>query len=200
MALATFPDGRLPDPIEAARIASNLFAAGQETTVRLLATAMRRIGDDPALQQTLRERRELIPNFVEETLRVEGPTKGSFRLARRSASLGGVEIPAGTVVMVLRGAASRDGRRFECPAEFHVDRPNARQHIMFGHGIHTCPGAPLARSEARVTIERFLDRTDVIEIDEARHGPIDAREYDFLPSYMFRGLVDLHITYTPAGA
>ena len=199
MALNTFPDGRLPDPIEAARIASNLFAAGQETTVRLLATAMRRLAEQADLQQRLRDNRELIPNFVEEALRTEGPTKGSFRLARTSTNVGGVDIPAGTVVMVLRGAASRDGRRFERPGEFQMDRRNARQHIMFGHGIHTCPGAPLARSEARVTIERFLDRAEQIGIDESHHGPAGDRRYQFLPSYMFRGLVDLHLDYTPAG-
>jgi cytochrome P450 len=97
--------------------------------------------------------------------------------------------------MVLRAAASRDPRRFECPAQFQVERPNARQHIMFGHGIHTCPGAPLARSEARVILERFFDRTEHIDIDESVHGPAGARHYDFLPSYMFRGLTNLHITY-----
>jgi cytochrome P450 len=198
MARATFPDGTLPDPIEGARIASNLFAAAQETTVRLLATALQRIADHPDLQQRLRDHRELLPNFVEETLRTEGPTKGSFRLARVSTTLGGVDIPAGTTVMVLRGAASRDPRRFEYPAEFRVDRPNARQHIMFGHGIHTCPGSPLARSEVRVSLERLFDRTTRIAIAEDQHGPTGSRRYEYLPSYMFRGLVRLHLELTPS--
>ena len=83
-ALATtrFPNGDLPEVIDVVRVATNVFAAGQETTVRLLGTALQLIGDRPELQQLLRERRDLIPNFVEETLRMEAPVKGDFRLAR----------------------------------------------------------------------------------------------------------------------
>jgi cytochrome P450 len=197
MANARFSDGSTPDPIDAARIASNLFAAGQETTVRLLGAALQRIAEQPALQQLLRDNRELIPNFVEETLRTDDPAKGSFRMARKSTRIADVDIPAGTIVMVLRGAASRDPRRFDCPAEFQVERPNARQHLGFGHGIHTCPGAPLARSEARVSIERLFDRTEGITISEEMHGPRGTRRYEYLPSYMHRGLVRLHLDVTP---
>ena len=82
MATATFPDGSIPEAIDVARIAANLFAAGQETTVRLFGTALQRIGDDPELQQQLRDHRELVPNFVEECLRIESPVKGDFRLPR----------------------------------------------------------------------------------------------------------------------
>ena len=81
--------------------------------------------------------------------------------APRSA---GVEIPAGGTVMLVPGACNRDPRLFDDPATFDIDRPNARQHIAFGHGIHTCAGAPLARAEGRVTINRFLDRTTDITI------------------------------------
>ena len=89
MANATFPDGSIPEAIDVARIAANLFAAGQETTVRLFGTAMQRIGDDPVLQQRLREHRELVPNFVEECLRIESPVKGDFRLARVTSESAG---------------------------------------------------------------------------------------------------------------
>jgi cytochrome P450 len=101
--------------------------------------------------------------------------------------------------MVLNGAANRDPRRFECPAEFHIDRPNARSHIAFGHGIHTCPGAPLARSEVRVSIERLLDRMAGIRISEAAHGPAGARRYDYVPTYILRGLSRLNLEFTPVG-
>jgi len=120
MATAAFPDGSTPDVLDVARIAANLFAAGQETTVRLFGTALQRIGDDPTLQQRLRDRRDLVPHFVEECLRIESPVKGDFRLARVTTEVGGVTIPAGTTVMVVNGAANRDPRRFECPAEFDV--------------------------------------------------------------------------------
>ena len=73
--------------------------------------------------------------------------------------------------MLVNAAANRDPRRYECPAEFDVTRTNARTHLAFGHGAHTCPGAPLARAEGRVSIERLLDRTSGIGIDEAVHGP-----------------------------
>jgi cytochrome P450 len=197
MAQATFPDGTTPELLDCARIASNMFGAGQETTVRLLTAALRRIADEPELQANLRADRALIPSFVEETLRIEAPGKGAFRLVRKSTTLGGVDLPAGTTVMLLRGAACRDPRRFECPAEFRMDRPNGRHHLAFGHGIHTCPGAPLARSEGRVTIERFFDRTSDIRLSEAAHGPEGQRRFDYLPSFMFRGLTELHLEYTP---
>ena len=197
MAKATFPDGSIPEAIDVARIAANLFAAGQETTVRLFGTALQRIGDDQALQQQLRERRELVPNFIEECLRIESPVKGDFRLARVTTELGGVKIPAGTTVMVVNGAANHDPRRFDRPADFEVERTNARHHIAFGHGAHTCPGAPLARAEGRITVERLLDRMDNIRISESEHGPAGARRYDYVPTYILRGVSRLHLEFEP---
>ena len=199
LATATFPDGSTPEVIDVVRIAANLFAAGQETTVRLLATALLLIGERPELQQQLRDERDRIPNFVEEALRFESPIKGDFRLSRVPSTLAGVDLPAGTTVMVLNGAANRDPRRFENPDEFVVDRANARQHIAFGHGVHTCPGAPLARAEARVSLERILDRLTHIRISEAEHGPAGARRYQYAPTYILRGLSRLHLEFGEAG-
>jgi cytochrome P450 len=200
LAAATFPDGSLPDPGDVARIAANLFAAGQETTVRLLGTALKLIGEDPELQHMLRQKRDRIPNFIEEALRFESPVKGDFRLARVPTTVGGVDIPAGTTLMVILGAANRDPRRFDQPNEFQVDRTNARRNIAFGFGVHTCPGAPLARAEARVSIERLLDRMGDIKISEEHHGPPDARRYEYSPTYILRGLQHLHLQFTPLDA
>jgi cytochrome P450 len=197
LATATFPDGSLPDVIDVVRIAANLFAAGQETTVRLLANSLQLIGERPELQDRLRAEPGLIPNFVEESLRYESPVKGDFRLTRRPTTLGGVDIPAGTTLMVLNAAANRDPRRFEQPGDFQVERANARQHVAFGHGAHTCPGAPLARAEGRVSIERLLDRMHDIHISEEHHGPPGRREYRYAPTYILRGLTALHLEYTP---
>jgi len=199
MATATFPDGSTPDALDVARIAANLFAAGQETTVRLFGTALQRIGDDAELQQLLRERRDLVPNFVEECLRIESPVKGDFRLARVTTKVGGVTIPAGTTVMVVNGAANRDPRHFECPAHFDVERTNARQHLAFGRGPHICPGAPLARAEGRISIARLLDRMSDIRISETEHGPAGARRYDYVPTYILRGVSRLHLEFDPRG-
>jgi cytochrome P450 len=198
MANATFPDGSLPEPIEVARIASNVYSAGQETTVRLLCTALQILAERPEIQQLLRRERDRIPNFIEETLRIDSPIKGDFRLARTTTSVGGVHIPAGTTVMVLNGAANRDPRLFEDAATFDVARPNARRHIAFGRGVHSCPGAPLARAEARVCIERLLDRTTDIRISEKAHGPTGARRYQYVPTFILRGLTELHLEFTIA--
>jgi cytochrome P450 len=197
LATATFPDGSLPEVIDVVRVAANLFAAGQETTVRLLSSAFQLMAERPDLQDVLRRQRHQIPHFVEEVLRYESPVKGDFRLARVPTSVGGAEVPAGTTVMVLNGAANRDPRRFPRGDEFLLDRSNARQHLAFGHGIHTCPGAPLARAEARISIERALDRMADIKVSEPNHGIAGARRYEYLPTYILRGLVELHMEFSP---
>lgn len=194
MALATFPDGSTPEVIDVVRVAANLFSAGQETTVRLLSTALKLLAEDTELQGRLRRAPEGIPNFIEEALRFESPIKGDFRLARATTTVGGVGVPAGTTLMVHYGAANRDPRQFENPDTFDPDRPNARRHIGFGRGVHSCIGAPLARAEGRVLIERLLQRTTDVGIDEAAHGPSHDRRYDYVPTYILRGLTDLHVT------
>jgi cytochrome P450 len=200
LATTTFPDGSMPEVIDVVRIASNLFAAGQETTVRLLGASLQLIGERPELQQLLRDRRDLIRNFVEESLRYESPVKGDFRLARVNTEVGGVPIPAGTCLMVVNGAANRDPRHFPEPTEFQVERANAREHLAFGRGPHSCPGGPLARTEGRVSIERVLDRMADIRISETHHGPPDARRYQYSPTYILRGLQKLHLEFTPASS
>lgn len=198
LAQATFKDGSTPEVLDVVRLAANLFAAGQETTVRLLAAAVQVLGEDAALQEHLRGHREAIPNFVEEVLRFESPIKGDFRLARVPVTVGGVDLPAGTTLMVLNGAANRDARVFEQPGELIPERANAREHLAFGHGIHFCPGAPLARAEGRITLERLFDRMSDIRISEREHGPPGARRYRYHPTYILRGLQKLHIEFTAA--
>jgi cytochrome P450 len=199
LATATFPDGSLPEVIEVVRVAANLFSAGQETTVRLLGTALQTIGENAGIQQRLREDYARIPDFVEECLRFESPVKGDFRLARTAVTVGGVDIPAGTTVMVLNGAAGRDPRRFGNPEEFKMDRGNAKEHLAFGRGPHACPGGPLARAETRISIERVLERMGDIRIAASVHGPPEARHYEYVPTYILRGLTRLHLEFTPSG-
>ncbi|AFM17764.1 cytochrome P450 [Mycolicibacterium chubuense NBB4] len=198
LATATYPDGSVPELLEVVRPATFLFAAGQETVTKLLSSAVQVLGDRPDLQQLLRSDRDLIAPFIEESLRMQSPTKVDFRLARKTTSLGGVHIPAGTVLMLCLGAANRDPRKFEQPNEFRIDRRNVREHIAFGRGIHTCAGAPLARVEGVVTINRLLDRTRELTISEAAHGAPGHREYRYEPTFLLRGLTELHIEFTPA--
>jgi cytochrome P450 len=197
LANAKYPDGSTPDVAAVVRTATFLFAAGQETTARLLATGLKYLAEYPELQEELRAHRERIPDFIEEALRIESPVKADFRLARRATTVAGVAINAGTPVMLLNGAANRDPRRFECPADFRVDRPNAKEHIAFGRGAHSCPGGPLARAEGRISIERILDRMHDIRLSEEHHGPPSARHFTYEPTWVLRGLHELHIEFTP---
>ena len=198
LALATYPDGAVPEVTAVVRTATFLFAAGQETTARLLAAALKHLAEQPELQDRLRADKDLIPDFLEEVLRVESPVKTDFRLATRTTTVGGVDIAAGTPVMLLNGAANRDPDRFECPHEFRVDRPNAQSHIAFGRGVHSCPGGPLARAEGRVSLERILDRMHDIRLSDEHHGPPGDRHYRYEPTWVLRGLTQLHLEFTPS--
>jgi cytochrome P450 len=197
LASATFPDGSLPSVHDVMLIASNLFAAGGETTARLLGSSLRLLAERPELQERLRADRSVIPAFVEEMLRIESPIQSDFRLTRVPVRVGEVDLPAGTTVMLLNGAANRDPREFDAPAELRLDRVNGRHHVGFGFGIHTCAGAPLARAEAIVSLERILDRLGDIRIDAAEHGPPEARRFHYTPIFLLRGLEQLHLEFTP---
>jgi cytochrome P450 len=195
MATATYPDGSTPELLEVVRPATFLFAAGQETVTKLLSSAVQVLGERPDLQKLVRDNRKLVSPFIEESLRTQSPTKVDFRLARKTTTLGGVHIPAGTVLMLCLGAANRDPAKFEDPHEFRLDRKNVREHIAFGRGIHTCAGAPLARVEGVITVNRLLDRMHDITISEAKHGRADDRRYTYEPTFLLRGLTELHIDF-----
>lgn len=198
IANATFPDGSLPDVMDTVRVASILFAAGTGTTTHMLGFAVRELAERPDVQEQLRAEPDGIPNFIEEILRYNTSIKGPFRMARVSTSVGGVDIPAGSTMMLLTAAANRDPAMFEDPNEFHADRENARRHLAFGHGKHLCAGASLARAEGRVAVGRLLERLSDIRIDEAQHGPAGDRRWEYTPSFIARGLEELHVTYEVA--
>ena len=181
LAQVRYPDGALPETADVVRLAALFFAAGQETTARLITAGMRILAEQPALADALRSDPGGIPNFVEECLRLEGPIKSTFRLALEDTKVGDVEIPAGTVVMGSVGAANRDPRVFEDPDRFDPKRPNARRNIAFGHGEHFCPGASLARTEARLSFERLLARLGDFEL-------ADPASLRYVETFIIRGL------------
>lgn len=195
LANAKFRDGSMPSVPELAGLAALLFGAGQDTTVRLIAAMLKTLGEHPELEGMLRENRELIPNFVEEVLRMDGPTKAVFRLALRRCEIGGVDIPAGTIVMLIQSAMNRDPRHFDDPHTFKVDRVNARDNVSFGRGVHACIGSPLARVEARLTMNKLLDRIVNVRIDDSMHGPESARTFEYEPNYTQRSLRNMHVTF-----
>jgi cytochrome P450 len=198
LANAKFPDGSTPDPLEIVRLAVFLFGAGQDTSAKLLGNAMRFIIDQPGLQDELRQDPSRIPKLLEEVLRLEGSTKQTARLARRDTHIGDLAVPAGTKILLALSAANRDPARWTDPQDLLLDRPKIMEHVAFGRGKHVCAGAPLARVEVRIILEKFLKYTKSIELDETRHGSRGARVLDFEPSFIIRGLANLHLKLTPA--
>ncbi len=198
LANARRSDGSLHDFEVVSNLARFIFGAGQDTTSRLIAMAVKVLGEKPELQARLRKDPGRIADFLEEVLRYDPPVKVVYRLARKNTRIGGVDVAAGTIVTVCLTAADNDPARFENPQEFNIDRPRLREHMGFSRGAHACVGAPLGRLESRVAIERLLARTVEIRISERHHGPPSARVYRFEPTYTFRSLSDLHIEFTAA--
>jgi cytochrome P450 len=196
LANARYPDGELPEVNEVVYLASVMFSAGQDATIRLMATSLRILGEDQKLQQRLREEPERLPAFIEEALRLDPPSKVSFRMAKVPTEIAGAPLKPGMIAMLMTAAASRDPKRFERPDEVVLDRPNVHEHLAFGRGPHACPGAPLTRAEVRIALQRMLERTSQIRISEADHGPPGARRYDYVPRYTTHGLKALHLDVT----
>jgi cytochrome P450 len=155
---------------EAIVILHTLLSAGGESTTSLLGNAVRILAEHPDLQNDLRGNPELIPMFVEEALRLEPPFRYHMRFVPQDTALGGVEIPAGSTVLLLWGSANRDPEVFDKPDAIDLDRKVLRRHVAFGRGIHHCVGAPLARVEARNVLSVLLSRTRDMTLDPV-HPP-----------------------------
>ncbi len=193
LATATYPDGKVPTTQEVVILAIFLFAAGQDTSAKLLGNAVRYLAENTAMQASLRENPANIPAFIEEMLRLEGSTKLTFRVARKDTRVGDVAVPAGTRVVASLAGANRDPARWADPHAFVLDRPKIREHLAFGRGAHTCIGAPLARAEVRMMLEQLLAQTSRIVLSERDHGPPGQRALEYEPSYIIRGLQSLHV-------
>jgi cytochrome P450 len=140
-----------------------LLVAGSETTTNLIDNAILCFLDHPDQLARLRAEPALLPSAIEEVLRYRSPVQAMFRVTRRDIELRGQRIPAGKLVLPMIGAANRDPAQFRDPGRFDIARdPNP--HIAFGHGIHFCVGAPLARLEARVALTELLARAQGIEL------------------------------------
>jgi cytochrome P450 len=143
---------------ELVTFAIQLVSAGSETTISLIGTALNSLMRRPDQLALFRERPEVRVNAVEEFLRMEAPLQVNFpRVALQDSSIAGVPVPKGSVVMIMLGAANRDGARWTSPDELDITRPDAAS-LSFGKGIHFCIGAALARLEGRIAIARVLER------------------------------------------
>lgn len=175
---------------ELLNVIEQLLVAGNETTTKLLAAGILALIENPAQMAKVRANFDLIPNLVEEALRLESPVQMLPRIAKVDVEVGGVPIPAGSMVMVMYGCANRDDAKFASADVFDVERANARAHLAFGQGAHFCVGAALARSEARIGFELLLGRLDNIAIATM------AQPLERGLSMTLRGLTALHLTFT----
>ncbi len=181
---AACASGELSD-VAALSMMITLFSAGGESTASLIGSAAYLLATRPEVQHELRERPELLAPFLEEVLRYEPPFRGHYRHVVNDTELFGVQLEAGSRLLLLWGAANRDPSHFEDPGEFRLDRPAGKGHITFGKGAHFCVGAALARLEAQIVIGQLLDRTS--SIDAADVGR-------WLPSLLVRRLERLQLT------
>lgn len=146
-------------------ILHTLLSAGGETTSSLVGNAVRLLADDMDLQLLLRDKPELIDTFVEEALRLESPFRQQMRSIPHDTTLGGVDIPGGSTAVLLFGSANRDPAQFDNPDVVDLTRSSPRRHLAFGHGIHYCVGAALARIEARAVLTTLFAKTKEFAVD-----------------------------------
>lgn len=168
------------------------LVAGNESTANSLAAALYYLIKSPEQMAELRADHSLIPNFVEESLRMLSPSNNMWRLATQDTELGGVPIKAGQMVLLRYGSGNRDACRYADPDSFDIHRENAREHLAFGHGIHTCIGAQLARREMIVAFEQLLSRLDNIQLSP------DQADVTYSPNILLRGPTELNITFDKA--
>jgi cytochrome P450 len=175
-------DGDRLSPDELVGMAVLLLVAGHETTVNLIGNGMRALFAHPDQLAELRADFGLLDGAIEEMLRYDGPVETcTERLAVEDVELDGVTIPAGSTVLIAMADADRDPERFDDPDRFDIRR-DARGHIAFGHGLHYCLGAPLARLEGRIAIRSLLERCPDIASDA------DETTLPWIPGMLIRGV------------
>ncbi|MGE0139841.1 MAG: cytochrome P450 [Ilumatobacteraceae bacterium] len=184
-------DKRPLDVPEMLSIIQQLLVAGNETTTKMLTEMMRLLGERPEEWDLLRRDPHRIERVVEETLRLATPTQGMWRVVTRDVTLGGVELSAGSRIVVVFSSANRDEAIYADPDEFDPDRENLRLHLAFGKGIHFCLGANLSRLEGQVALQELTRRIAGFRLS-------DSNRYEYFPSFMLRGLTRLDIEFTPA--
>jgi cytochrome P450 len=166
-----------------------LLAAGQETTKNLIANAILCFTDHPATLERLKREPALMPTAIEEVLRYLPPVWFLFRHTTKDVELGGQHIPANQIVLAWTASANRDSAQFPDPDQFNIERePN--RHLAFGHGIHFCVGAPLARLEAKIALPMVLEQLK------------DLQRVEGVPIAIHTGIVfvirNLPVTFQPA--
>jgi len=179
------------DPLTARNILLVMVGAAVETTMSLIGNTLRLLVETPGLQARLRADPTLIPALIEESARLDSPFKGHYRVVTRPCELGGVAFRPGDRLQLLWASANRDERVIPNAEQMDLARPNLRRHLAFGHGLHFCIGAALARQEVRVVLERLLARTAQMELGD---GGVE-----LVPSLFVRRLDRLDLRLTALG-
>jgi cytochrome P450 len=172
-------------------IVQQLLVAGNETTTKALTEGAMLLAQHPEVWAKLRaDPAGYAPLVTEEVLRLSTPTQGMFRLVTEDTELEGVPIPKGARLVVVYSGANRDPKVWgDDPDRFDPDRPNLKDHLAFGKGIHFCLGAPLSRLEMNVAFEQLARHISEIRL-------VDGQDLRYHPSFMLRGLVELQIEVT----
>ncbi|WP_406449358.1 cytochrome P450 [Streptomyces sp. NBC_01622] len=182
----------LTDP-ELVGMAFLLLIAGYETTANLIGAVLLGLARQPDLFEALRADPTLVPTAVEEFLRLDGPVlTATERFATEDMVIGEVPVRRGDMLLVSLAAANRDPARFEEPDSFRLGR--SAGHVAFGHGVHHCLGAPLARMEAAVAVTALLERVESLEL------AVDAAELEWSPGLLMHGVRRLPVKVTVSGS
>ncbi|MGE4650676.1 MAG: cytochrome P450, partial [Myxococcota bacterium] len=186
---ASLEDERPLETAESLSILQQLLVAGNETTADAIAEGCLLLARHPETQQAIREDPARIPGLVDEVLRLSTPTANMWRVAAEDTTLGGVAIKKGAFLLVSFASANRDESRFSDPDRFDPSRGNAKEQIAFGHGVHACVGAPLARREMQTAFGQLLSRI----------GPFtlcpDAAPPRYRPNILLHGLETLKLRF-----
>jgi cytochrome P450 len=165
--------------------------AAHETTTNATANAFRALLENEAAWTEVCNDLALIPKAVEECLRYSGSVVAWRRMTTEDTTVGGVEIPAGSRLLIVTASANRDDDVFSDPDTFDIRRANARRHLTFGVGTHTCMGATLARAEMRVFLEILATRLPHMHL-------VEGQEFTYLPNTSFRGPERVLVTWDPS--
>ena len=190
--LAEEGDNRKMEYVELLSIIQQLLVAGIETTAHTLTAGLYYLLKHPKQMEILKADPSHVDNFVEETLRYLSPTNNMWRVAKEDTEIEGVEIKKNDLLLIRFGSGNRDEGQFANPDDFDLTRENAKAHLAFGAGIHTCIGAQLARKELQTAFPILLKRLKSVKISETQG------DLAYLPSVLLRGVLELKIEYEKA--
>lgn len=182
------PENPMTEPSAVAAL-FQLLIAGSDSSATSMGNALKVLIDNPALAEEIcGDLDNKLPAFIEEVFRMEAAFQGHFRWVKQDTELHGVKLPRGSRLFLMWGSGNRDERMFENPDVIDLNRSNGKKHLTFGHGVHSCIGRELARSEIRIVLREFLTRTRNMRI---------AGDAPFLASMFARTLVRLPVAFDP---